>query len=44
VVIKVHERDPLLGGFYTVKQATRLLRVSNPRLVTAWLTVTGAKV
>jgi len=34
---RVHERDALLGGFYTVKEAARLLRINNRRLITAWV-------
>lgn len=32
-----NERDALAGGFYTVSEAARLLRISNARLVYGWL-------
>jgi len=32
-----HNRDPLLGGFYTVGEAARLLRIENRRGIRRWL-------
>jgi uncharacterized protein (DUF433 family) len=29
--------DPLAGGFYTVREAARLLNISNAGIITAWL-------
>lgn len=31
------EADPLAGGFYTVREAARLLNIRNPQKITAWL-------
>ncbi len=30
--------DPLLGGFYTVREAARLLRIENKQRIYRWLT------
>lgn len=32
-----NKRDPLLGGFYTVKEAARLLRIDNRQRIYRWL-------
>lgn len=36
-VIDPHKSDPLLGGFYTVREAARLLDIESPRRIHGWL-------
>lgn len=36
-------RDPVAGGFYTVDEAARLLRISKPATLAAWLKGRGAR-
>lgn len=31
------QRDPVAGGFYTIREAARLLDISNSGIITAWL-------
>lgn len=35
-VVRLHS-DPLMGGFYTAKDAARLLRIQNRRRIVSWL-------
>lgn len=38
-VASIHkeDRDPVAGGFYTIREAARLLEISNGSIITAWL-------
>lgn len=36
-VVTQESPDPLLGGFYTVREAARLLNIEQPRRIYAWL-------
>ena len=35
--VAANEIDPLLGGFYTVGEAARLLRIDNRQRIYRWL-------
>lgn len=35
--IKDHKSDPLLNGFYTVREAARLLRIDSPQKIRGWI-------
>lgn len=35
--LRTEPRDPVAGGFYTVKEAARLLDISNSGVIAAWL-------